>query len=110
LVEAVTWSFVAKPQAELVGGGKAELALGNPIAADLSDMRRSLIPALATAAQKNADRGFPHAALFEVGQVFRGDQPQDQITAASGVRRALAKATGIARHWSDGGRPVDAFD
>jgi len=109
LVEAVTWSFVAKPQAELFGGGKAELALANPIAADLSDMRPSLIPGLATAAQKNADRGFPHTALFEVGQVFRGDAPQDQITAASGVRRALAKPTGIGRHWSGSGA-VDAFD
>jgi phenylalanyl-tRNA synthetase beta chain len=49
-------------------------------------------------------------ALFEVGQVFRGDQPQDQLTAASAVRRALAKASGIGRHWSDGARTVDAFD
>src|SRR5436190_550991 len=33
MVEAVTWSFIAKPQAELFGGGKPELALANPIAA-----------------------------------------------------------------------------
>src|SRR5207245_1994159 len=44
LVEAVTWSFVSKHQAKLFGGGAAELALANPIAADLSDMRPSLIP------------------------------------------------------------------
>ncbi|HEY4920529.1 MAG TPA: phenylalanine--tRNA ligase subunit beta [Xanthobacteraceae bacterium] len=109
LTEAVTWSFVSKPQAELFGGARPELALANPIAADLSDMRPSLIPGLAAAAQKNADRGFADTALFEVGQVFRGDRPQDQITAASGVRRALAKPTGIGRHWSGSG-PVDAFD
>ena len=110
LTEAVTWSFVSKPKAELFGGGSAALALANPIAADLSDMRPSLIPGLIAAAQKNADRGYPNVALFEVGQVFRGDQPQDQVMAASGVRRALAKATSIGRHWSDGGHPVDAFD
>ena len=46
LVEAVTWSFIAKAQAELFGGGQPELALANPIAADLSDMRPSLIPGL----------------------------------------------------------------
>jgi phenylalanyl-tRNA synthetase beta chain len=34
LVEAVTWSFVSKGEAELFGGGKAELALANPIAAE----------------------------------------------------------------------------
>jgi phenylalanyl-tRNA synthetase beta chain len=110
LVEAVTWSFISKPQAELFGGGQAELALANPIASDLSDMRPSLIPGLIAAAQKNADRGAPDVALFEVGQVFRGDKPEDQLTAASGVRRALAKATGIGRHWSSPAAEVDAFD
>jgi len=110
MVEAVTWSFISKPQAELFGGGKPELALANPIASDLSDMRPSLIPGLVRAAQSNADRGFADAALFEVGQVFKGDQPQDQLTAASGVRRALAKATGIGRHWSASAAEVDAFD
>jgi phenylalanyl-tRNA synthetase beta chain len=110
LVEAVTWSFIAKPQAELFGGGQPELALANPIAADLSDMRPSLIPGLVGAAQKNADRSFPDAGLFEVGQVFRGDQPADQLTAATGVRRALGKPSGIGRHWSKRDGEVDAFD
>jgi phenylalanyl-tRNA synthetase beta chain len=110
LVEAVTWSFVSKKHAELFGGGKPELALANPIAADLSDMRPSLIPGLAAAAQKNADRGFPDAALFEVGQIFRGDRPEDQFTAAAGLRRALAKPSGIGRHWRKRDGEVDAFD
>jgi phenylalanyl-tRNA synthetase beta chain len=113
LVEAVTWSFIARPQAEAFGGGKPELALANPIAADLSDMRPSLLPGLIAAAQRNADRGLPDVALFEVGQVFRGDQPQDQVTAASGVRRASAKSTGIGRHWSNSNgaaNEVDVFD
>jgi phenylalanyl-tRNA synthetase beta chain len=110
LVEAVTWSFIAKSQAELFGGGKPELSLANPIAAELSDMRPSLIAGLVAAAQKNADRGFPDVGLFEVGQVFRGDAPQDQFTAAAGVRRSLAKPSGIGRHWSKRDGEVDAFD
>ncbi len=110
LTEAVTWSFIAKTHAELFGGGKPELALANPIAADLSDMRPSLIPGLVAAAQKNADRGFPDVGLFEVGQIFRGDQPADQFTAATGIRRALAKPSGIGRHWSKRDGEVDAFD
>jgi phenylalanyl-tRNA synthetase beta chain len=110
LVEAVTWSFISKPQAELFGGGAPSLALANPIASDLSDMRPSLIPGLVTAAQKNADRGFPDVALFEVGQIFKGDQPDDQLTAASGVRRGLSKPDGAGRHWQSGGKPADVFD
>src|ERR1700687_3004978 len=80
------------------------------MAADLADMRPSLIPGHVAVAQRNVDRGFPDVALFEVGQVFRGDRPEDQFTAASAVRRGLAKARGIGRHWSDSVSPVDAFD
>ncbi len=110
LIEAVTWSFVPHQQAELFGGGKPELALANPIAAELSDMRPSLIPGLVAAAQRNADRGFADVALFEVGQIFRSDQPADQFTAAAGIRRALAKPSGIGRHWQKRDGEVDAFD
>jgi phenylalanyl-tRNA synthetase beta chain len=110
MVEAVTWSFVSKREAELFGGGQSELALANPIAAELSDMRPSLMPGLLTAARRNADRGTGDVALFEVGQIFKGDRPEDQFTAASGIRRALAKPDGAGRHWSRAAQNVDAFD
>lgn len=109
MTEAVTWSFISKAQAELFGGGKPELALANPIASELSDMRPTLVAGLVASAQKNADRGFPDVALFEVGQIFLGDRPQDQYIAASGVRRALASSQGSGRHWS-GTKQADAFD
>jgi phenylalanyl-tRNA synthetase beta chain len=109
MVEAVTWSFIAKPQAELFGGGGSELSLANPIASDLSDMRPSLLPGLIAAAQANSDRGFPDVALFEVGQVFKGDRPQDQFVAASGVRHGFASSKGQGRHWS-GSATADALD
>jgi phenylalanyl-tRNA synthetase beta chain len=109
-VEAVTWSFVSKEQARLFGGGQTELALANPIAADLSDMRPSLVPGLVAAAQRNADRGCGDVALFEVGQIFRGDRPEDQFMAASGVRKGLARASGWARHWATGSKPADVYD
>src|SRR4051794_20970354 len=109
MVEAVTWSFVSQPHAELFGGGQAELVLANPIAADLSDMRPSLLPGLIAAAQANADRGFPDLALFEVGQIFRGDQPDQQLMAAAGIRRGIASGEGIGRHWLGSGK-ADALD
>jgi phenylalanyl-tRNA synthetase beta chain len=109
LVEAVTWSFISKPQAEVFGGGAPELALANPIAADLSDMRPSLLPGLIASAQANTDRGFADLALFEVGQVFKGDRPQDQFVAAAGLRHGLASSNGMGRHWS-GSVTADALD
>ncbi len=109
LREAVTWSFVAKAKAELFGGGEPKLALANPIAADLSDMRPSLVPGLVAAAERNARRGVEDVALFEVGQIFLGDGENDQRVAAAAVRRGMAKAKGEGRHWSGSGA-VDAFD
>jgi phenylalanyl-tRNA synthetase beta chain len=109
LREAVTWSFIAKPKAELFGGGAPALALANPIAADLSDMRPSLAPGLVAAAERNARRGLKNVALFEVGQIFLGDGENDQRIAAATVRRGMAKARSEGRHWSGGGA-VDAFD
>jgi len=109
MVEAVTWSFISKPQAELFGGGSAALALANPIAADLSDMRPSLLPGLIATAQANSDRGSSDVALFEVGQIFRGDRPQDQFTSAAGVRHGFASSQGLGRHWT-GSAAATAFD
>lgn len=110
MVEAVTYSFVPKAHAAAFGGGKPELALANPISADLSDMRPSLVPGLLAAAQRNADRGFADLALFEVGQVYAGDQPDDQKIAATGIRRGTAVIRGAGRHWTGGAPVVDAFD
>ena len=109
MVEAVTWSFISKQAAELFGGGQAELELANPIASDLSDMRPSLLPGLVAAAQANANRGSSDVALFEVGQVFKGDKPEDQLAAAAGVRHGFASAKGMGRHWS-GSAMTDALD
>jgi phenylalanyl-tRNA synthetase beta chain len=120
MVEAVTWSFIAKPHAELFDRdppvaaqanrrGHPELSLANPIAADMSDMRPSLLPGLVLAVQANINRGFSDVALFEVGQIFASDGPQDQLTAAAGVRHGYASSKGMGRHWS-GSATADALD
>ena len=109
LREAVTWSFISRSAAELFGGGQPALTLANPIAADLSDMRPSLIPGLVAAAERNARRALNDVALFEVGQIFIGSGENDQRMAAAAVRRGMAKASGEGRHWSGGGA-VDVFD
>ena len=105
----MTWSFVSRATAELFGGGSPALRLVNPMAADLSDMRPSLIPGLVAAAERNARRGLSDIALFEVGQIFLGSGENDQRIAAAAVRRGRAKADSEGRQWSGGGL-VDVFD
>ncbi len=109
LVEAVTWSFIGRDEARHFGGGDKRLVLANPIAADFAEMRPSLLPGLVKAARKNADRGIPDVALFEVGQVFVTDEPDGQRIAAAAVRRGTARAEGSGRHWDGAAAPVDAF-
>ena len=110
LVEAVTWSFIGHEEAKLFGGGSRALQLANPIAADLSDMRPSLLPGLIKAAQRNADRGYSDVALFEVGQCFASDEPEGQAIHAAAVRRGLARSTGTGRHWDGAPKAADVFD
>ena len=86
LTEAVTFSFISSRLAELFGGGKPELRLVNPISAELDAMRPSALPGLVEAARHNADRGFPDAALFELGPAYRDDTPEGQLTVAAGLR------------------------
>ena len=105
----MTWSFVSRATAELFGGGSPALTLVNPMAADLSDMRPSLIPGLVAAAERNARRGMSDVALFEVGQIFLGSGENDQRIAAAAVRRGRAKSDSEGRQWSGGG-VVDVFD
>jgi phenylalanyl-tRNA synthetase beta chain len=83
--EALTWSFMRCEWAKLFGGGGAELVLTNPIASDLDCMRPSILPNLIEAAARNARRGFPDVALFEVGPLYRGDGPGDQVTAVTAL-------------------------
>ncbi|NKN37495.1 phenylalanine--tRNA ligase subunit beta [Agrobacterium sp. a22-2] len=114
MLEAVTWSFISEPHAKLFGGGKPELKLANPIAADMSDMRPSLLPGLLTAAQRNADRGFGDVAIFEVSGTYESDRPEGQRRVAGGIRRGTASISGAGRMWSNaakgGGKPVDVYD
>ena len=106
LTEAVTFSFISAREAELFGGAKPELRLVNPISADLDAMRPSLLPGLVAAVRRNADRGFPDVALFELGPLYRDETPAGQALVAAGLR---AGHTGP-KHWRAREREVDLYD
>jgi len=101
--EAVTWSFVGRKAAEMFGGGAEALVLENPIVSELDCMRPSGLPGLIAAAGRNARRGFPDCALFEIGPVFAGTEPADQRTVVAAVLAPHAP-----RRW-DHGPDEDVF-
>jgi phenylalanyl-tRNA synthetase beta chain len=104
LLEAVTWSFTEPGLAARFGDGG--LRLRNPIHADLSALRPSLLPNLLSAVARNQSRGQEDLALFEVGARFFGGQPGEQEMTAGGVRAGHDHG----RHWAAPQRPADVFD
>lgn len=103
LSEAISWSFVLQEHAKAFGGGSDSLLLDNPISSDLNCMRPSALIHLILAGQRNADKGYAQAALFELGPVFAGTEPKDQSLTLAGMRRVT-----VERHWK-GARSVDAL-
>ena len=75
LEEAVTWSFISEDEADQFGGAPDVVA--NPISADMSHMRPSLLPGLIAAARRNFDRGAASVRLFEIGRRYleEGERP-----------------------------------
>jgi phenylalanyl-tRNA synthetase beta chain len=103
--ECVSFSFIARDQAKLFGGGDDARQLSNPIASDLDAMRPSLLPSLLSAAARNAARGFADLNLFEIGAAFQSGMPGAQTNNAAG----LITGTGL-RDWSKSGHAADIFD
>ncbi len=106
LEEVVSFAFMDSRVAALFGGVPDKLTLDNPISAELDVMRPSILGNLAQAAARNADRGFPDAALFELGSIYRDDTPAGEVLTATGLRAGA----GSPRAWTGGARAVDAFD
>jgi phenylalanyl-tRNA synthetase beta chain len=105
LMECVTFSFMARSDAANFGAAPDALRLSNPIAADLDQLRPTPLATLALAAKRNAARGYPDVALFEIGPAFATDAPDGQKLVASGLR-----AGSTPRSWLVPQRPVDAMD
>lgn len=103
--EAVTWSFIPPEQAGMFGHGEPILKR-NPLNAELSAMRPSLLPNLVAAAARNLARKADDGALFELGPRFTGAMPGEQVVALAAVRYGAAEP----RHWAHRTRPVDALD
>ncbi len=102
LAECVQFSFMPREQAALFGGAPEALRVVNPIAADLDQMRPTPLPSLIQAALRNAARGLPDSALFEIGP---GYAEAGQSLLACGVRTGCWP-----RHWLGPSAPVQALD
>ena len=86
-LETITWSFTNEKTNNVFRENKQEVKIVNPISSDLNVLRNSLYPNLIYFLNKNIDRGFENQSLFEIGPLFTGNKPGQQITVICGVRK-----------------------
>ncbi|HKY20746.1 MAG TPA: phenylalanine--tRNA ligase subunit beta [Vicinamibacterales bacterium] len=100
--EALTFSFVDAALAAHFADADAIVPIANPLSAQFSVLRPSLLAGLLTALAHNKNRERSDACLFELGAT---------VTRAGESRQVAVAWTGNAgAHWSGGRRPVDFFD
>jgi phenylalanyl-tRNA synthetase beta chain len=109
LLECVTFSFVAQATAALVGGAPPALRVANPIAADLDQMRGSVLAGLFPAAARNAARGAADFGLFEIGPAYLADRTQQLVAAGLRTGAQPLTAFGPPRRWDLFDAKADAF-
>ena len=72
LLEVVTPPFVGERALEALGGGMPCPRVLNPLSAQESLLRPTLLPGLLSVVVRNAGRGLHDVAVFETGSVFLG--------------------------------------
>jgi len=85
------------------------VALANPLRADESVLRASLLPGLLTTAAANRARGRPDLALFEIGTVFFPPPPK-QLLPVERIDVGALLTGSLWRRPLEPDRPVDAYD
>ncbi|MFK8031202.1 MAG: phenylalanine--tRNA ligase subunit beta, partial [Gammaproteobacteria bacterium] len=105
--EAITYSFVDPKWHSILVPDVEPLPLANPISADLSVMRASLLPGLLAAVKKNLSRQKARVRLFENGLRFI---PQDSDIEQKNVIAIIATGPRYAEQWGMDKQGVAFFD
>ncbi|MBR2789186.1 MAG: phenylalanine--tRNA ligase subunit beta [Eggerthellaceae bacterium] len=113
--ETMTYSFADPDELAKLRMDAAALGLGeaveliNPMSADMSQMRRSIIPGLLRSVAYNMSRGVGNVQLFEVGAVFSAaegrKQPKERKRLAGVLAGAMAEPS-----WNTAPAAFDFFD
>ena len=104
--ETITWSFTDSKIDILFSELENEIKLSNPISSDLDVLRSSLYSNLMISAKKNIHRNFEDLMLFEIGPVFKGSKPGEQLTMISAIKTGKYSR----KNWIEKERSFDVFD
>jgi phenylalanyl-tRNA synthetase beta chain len=105
--EAITYSFVEPRLQKLFDPSVEPVALANPISADMSVMRTSLLPGLVNTALRNINRQQARVRLFETGQRF---VPTDSGLQQTETLSMVVTGSRTPESWAGDSASVDFFD
>lgn len=105
--EAITYSFVDEKLAALLSDTNGTVKLMNPLSAELSVMRTSLLPSLAKALSHNVNRQQNDVRLYEFGHGYNETDGK-----LSHTEKLVGIATGEVHpmQWGYRNRQIDFFD
>ncbi|BBB23886.1 phenylalanyl-tRNA synthetase beta chain [Isorropodon fossajaponicum endosymbiont JTNG4] len=104
--EVITYSFISEKYQNLISPDAKKIRLSNPISADMSIMRSSLISGLLQTVESNQRRGHVDARFFEIGLCFDGIKADEQ----SNKLAAIVTGNRFDAQWSADLQPLDFFD
>ena len=102
MIETINWSFCDENLVEIFAKKDEKLTLLNPISLELGHMRPTLLVGLIESLKRNSARNFSNLSLFEIGNVFCGDQKMMVAGIRTGKNREQS-------HYHDE-RDFDIFD
>ena len=106
LYEVVSHSLLAPSAFEDPRGADGRVPIRSALSAELSGLRRSVIPGLMDALERNARRGQTPLAFFEIGKVFHAESAGVTEAAALGV---IAAGPIEDASWHKGRKPADYY-
>ncbi len=105
-LEAITWSFTNEKINNYFLNSKKISKLINPISSDLGVLRSSIFSNLVEKIRENIDRGENNISLFEVGPIFFGNKPGEQLITACAISAGYSSNS----NWNEKERLLDVFD
>lgn len=113
LSETFTYCFAEDGDLERANisetGRGVPVRIKNPLLANNSEMRRSILPGLLRSVAYNLDHGVPNVALYEQGRVFFGHEKRTLPDEPRYVAGVLCGAWGL-DGWNERHQPLDFFD
>jgi phenylalanyl-tRNA synthetase beta chain len=105
-LECRTPPLVAEDPADTFAAGVAPIRLTNPMRADMSELRRSLLPSVLEVVERNARRGAESFRYFEIDRTFCHDPESPVETWSVGL---IAGGPINDRSWQQAGDLLDFY-